>query len=71
MINRWQGNTGRVQRLPEKEAPKTGPPPPRPQPPSPPQPGHRPRPKSTALPPLFSPPEKKKGGLLSGLESLK
>lgn len=63
MINRWQGNSGRVQRLPEqadRPVERAVPPPPLRQerpyaPPRPPQPG----------------PGRKPGGLLSGLEGLK
>jgi len=71
MINRWQGNTGRVQRVPEREV-SMAVPPQRPQPPAaaPMLPMSRPRQKGPPLPPLFSPPKKKKGGLLSGLEGL-
>lgn len=55
MINRWQGNSGRVQRLPEHgdRVPE------RPQP-------HSPRPS----PPPYQP-QKRTGGILSGLEGLK
>ena len=55
MINRWQGNSGRVQRLPEQN--------------------DRP-PQRKTEPPQRSPmaphtPQKKPGGLLSGLDGLK
>lgn len=80
MMNRWQGNSGRVQRLPEGE--QRGPRQPRqsrnenraPEPKQAPartpqsnSPG-----RSQSLPPLFmAQPGKKQGGLLSGLDGLK
>ena len=69
MMNRWQGNSGRVQRIGERQD-RPAPPPreePRPQPK--PQTGRRP---AHSLPPLFSAPAGRgQGGLLSGLEGLK
>ena len=67
MITRWQGNSGRVQRLPEREdsAPRESRNPPHRPEEIPPR--SRPRP----APPLFSPPTGRPGGLLSGLEGLK
>ena len=61
MINRWQGNSGRVQRLPEQgdRMPQRIPSAPKPEPP---KAAHRPVPGKAPL---------SKGGLLSGLESLK
>ena len=67
MINRWQGNSGKVQRLPEREDRGSHRPQPPPQRPEELPPRSRPRP----APPLFSPPARKSGGLLSGLEGLK
>lgn len=74
MINRWQGNSGRVQRLPEQSdrstsrqaqpRPSEKPHPPRP------APTPTPMPRPPALPPLFKG-GKKPGGLFSGLDSLK
>lgn len=62
MINRWQGNSGRVQRLPEQGD--------RPQQHSATMP--KPGPPVEARRPVPGPhPAKKGGGLLSGLESLK
>lgn len=63
MINRWQGNSGRVQRLPEQnDRPREQP--------------RQPAPQSTAPKPPQRPPQprptpQKGGGLLSGLEGLK
>ena len=61
MINRWQGNSGRVQRLPEQSdrMPLRAPSVPKPEPP---KAAHKHVPRQTPPP---------KGGLLSGLESLK
>lgn len=57
MINRWQGNSGRVQRLPEQND-------------RPPQ--RRTEPQQQARSPVAPhPPQKKPGGLLSGLDGLK
>ena len=61
MINRWQGNSGRVQRLPERgDTPRHSATMPKPVPPI----EHR---RTTPVPA----PNKKGGGILSGLDSLK
>ena len=56
MINRWQGNSGRVQRLPERhdKVPR--------------EPGHVPQPpQPRSMPPLYT----RQGGLFSALEGIK
>jgi len=63
MINRWQGNSGRVQRLPEREdslhpQPRTASPPP--------QPG-----RVQSAPPHYARQSGAGGGLFSALEGLK
>ena len=59
MINRWQGNSGRVQRLPEQSDRKPHPP------------AAQPAAKPPQKPLQPHPPPKKGGGLLSGLEGIK
>lgn len=57
MINRWQGNSGRVQRLPERHDKE----------PSPPQYVPQAAPPPGSMPPLYS----RQGGLFSALEGIK
>lgn len=68
MINRWQGNSGRVQRLPEQGDR-------RPQQHSAPQTNHHsaeaPQIKPPQKAPSYHKPQKKEGGLFSGLDALK
>lgn len=68
MINRWQGNSGRVQRLPEQGDR-------RPPQHSAPQPNHSaakaPQSVPAQRPPQNHRPPNKNGGILSGLDSLK
>ena len=68
-MNRWQGNSGRVQRIGERQDRPAAPPREEPRPQPQPQTGRRP---AHSLPPLFSAPAGRgQGGLLSGLEGLK
>ena len=72
MMNRWQGNSGRVQRLPERQDKGSASPHTRPEPMKHPGPTNSQPRKTmpTANPPLFSA-GKKPGGLLKSLEGLK